>query len=120
MCFFFVVNFCGFSFLDSQQKHNPKSKHSAPNHNVASQSNKGKSGPQADHSTSMVANVKQTAPATAKEQPSSESKPVVPIAVQPEPTKVDNTNSGRSSEKTKQQPPQPADKVHSEESVTKR
>lgn len=137
----FVTNSekCFQLFLDSQQKHNSKSKHSAPNHNVASQSNKGsKAAPQPDNSANMVANVKQTAPAAVKEQqpqqtqphhqppqqqPTSESKPVVPVAIQPtEPTKiVESTNSGRNSEKTKQQqPPQPVEKVHSEDSVTKR
>lgn len=129
-----------FIISDSQQKHNPKSKHSAPNHNVTSQSNKGsKAAPQPDTSANMVANVKQTAPSAVKEQqqqqqqpqpqqqPTIESKPAVPVTVQPEPAKVDSTNSGRSSEKTKQQQPpqpqpqpQPAEKVHSEESVTKR
>lgn len=123
-----------FIISDSQQKHNPKSKHSAPNHNVTSQSNKGsKAAPQPDTSANMVANVKQTAPSAVKEQqqqqpqpqqqPTIESKPAIPVTVQPEPAKVDSTNSGRSSEKTKQQQPpqpQPAEMVHSEESVTKR
>lgn len=65
----------------------------------------------------MVANVQQPAPAN--EQPQSEPKPVVPVAVQQELTKVDNTSSARSNEKTKQ-PPQQADKVQSEEGLTKR
>lgn len=118
--FNFSFRFCFFlsHCIDSQQKHNPKPKHSAPNHNVASQSNKGKAAPQPESATNMVANVQHTTPASAKEQPQSESKPV-PVAVQQEQTKVDNTNSGRISEKSKQ-PPQQAEKVHSEESVTKR
>lgn len=69
----------------------------------------------------MVANLQQPAPT--KEQPTTEPKPVAPVvAVQPEPIKVENTNTGRSSEKPKQQqqPPQPVEKVHSEESVSKR
>ncbi|XP_031622161.1 eukaryotic translation initiation factor 4G isoform X2 [Contarinia nasturtii] len=102
---------------DSQQKHNPKSKHSAANHNIAPSSNKGKAAAQTtDAPTNMVANVQQPAPA--KEQPQSEPKPVVPVTVQQEQTKVENTNSARSNEKTKQ-PPQQANKAHSEESVTK-
>lgn len=70
----------------------------------------------------MVANLQQPAPASTKEQPAPEPKPVAPVAVQPEATKVENT-TGRSSsiEKPKhQQPSQPVEKVHSEESVSKR
>lgn len=67
----------------------------------------------------MVANVQQPAPATVKEQPQSESKPVPVVVQQQEQTKVDSTNSGRSNERTKQ-PSQQAEKVHSEESLTKR
>lgn len=107
-------------FIDSQQKHNPKSKHSAANHNVALQSNKGKAAPQTEPPTNMVANVQQPAPATVKEQPQSESKPV-PVAVQQqEQTKAEITNSGRSNERTKQPSHQVTEKVHSEESLTKR
>jgi len=106
---------------ESQQKHNPKAKHPAHNqqHNAASQSNKGKTASQSENTTNMVANLQQPPPASTKEQPITEPKPVAPVAVQPETTKVESTNSGRNSEKSKQQPSQPVEKVHSEESVSK-
>lgn len=66
----------------------------------------------------MVANMQQPAPATVKEQPQSESKPV-PVAVLQEQTKVESTDNSRNNERTKQ-PPKQTDKLHSEESATRR